>query len=474
MTTTRSRAADAAAGASTLVDVRFGRGASLRAQLHKPRGAPWQGAYVTATPQWRLGIGIDAYRRVATDARGEALLDGLLPGVYELQVRVENENYREPVELAEGQDFDFVRELGGAAWVEVHAVDAEQRPLAGWTAKLQVRDGQQPWTEPVGEVHLDAQGLARFSRLPSQPFVVSLREAPGGLASVVRDAPTNVRTEVVVTPAQLPNAKVRGVIAVATEMPFDELRVSLARTEVDGRKSVDPRDQLEVVVDPTGRFTLTGLPAGTYHLGILQRSTDPNSAERMVGMRLGIEVAAGADVDIGQLEVGTTTLRVRVARADGVAVIAPRLLLGLGKVSPAMLRGVVTEAGLIDAKELAPGSYDALVWGENIAPVAMPITLRAGGTTELPVVAPAAIATSFRFVGLPAGTTFGQITVSQGGVPLARELMHEPNAPCVRGLPPGTYRIEFETPMAASPVRGAAEFTVGDAPGPVVEVRVAK
>ena len=466
--------ANAEAGGSTLVDVRFGRGASVRAQLHKPGGAPWHGVRVTAMPRLGLGLGIDDYRRVATDARGEALLDGLLPGAYELQVRVENEDHRELVELAEGQNFDFVRELGGAAWVEVHAVDAEQRPLAGWTAKLQVRDGQMPWTQPVGEVQLDAQGLARFSRLPAQPFVVSLRATPGGLASVVREVPTNVRTEVVVTPAQLPNAKVRGVLAMAPDMPFAELRVSLARTEVDGRKAVDPRDQLEVAVDPTGPFLFTGLPAGTYHLGILHESKDPNRAPRMVGMRLGIEVAAGADVDIGQLEVGTTTLRVRVARADGVGVIAPRLLLGLGKVSPAQPRGVVTEAGLIEATELAPGSYDALVWGENIAPVAMPITLRAGATTELPVVAPAALATTFRFVGLPAGTRFGQITVSQAGVVVARELVYEPNAPCVRGLLPGSYRIEFETPMVASPVLGAAEFTVGNAPGPEVEVRVAK
>lgn len=466
--------ADAVAGVATLVDVRFGRGASIRAQLHKPGGAPWHGVHVTALPQLRLGFGIDVYRRVATDGRGEAFLDGLLPGAYELQVRVENEDHHERVVLEEGQDFEFVRELGGAAWVEVHAVDAEQRPLAGWTAKLQVRDGQVPWTRPVGEVQLDAQGLARFSRLPAQPFVVSLRASPSGFASVVREAPPNQRTEVVVPRAQHPEAKLRGVIAPSEGMSFAELRVVLGRAEIEGRRNIDARDGLDVAVDPTGQFAFAGLPAGTYYLGILQESTDPNRAPRMVGMHPGIEVAAKSEVDLGTIEVGTSTLRVRVARADGVAVVAPRLLLGLGKVEASMSRGAVQADGVIEAKELPPGTYEGFVWGENIAPVAVPIEVRAGVVCELPVVASAAIATTFRFVGLPAGITFGQTTVSLAGVVLVRELIHEPDARCVRGLLPGSYRIEFETPMVASPVRGAAEFTVGNTPGPVVEVRVAK
>ncbi|MCC7065266.1 MAG: sigma-70 family RNA polymerase sigma factor [Planctomycetes bacterium] len=463
--------AEATANAVSDVEVRFGRGARVVATLHRPQGTPWQSFTISAVPKLRVGAGVDMVRQVRTDARGQGTIDGLMPGVYELSADVENETTTEVVELREGQEYEFTRVLGGSAWIELHVVDAEKRSLVGWTAKLHARDASVPWARPVAEAKVDAKGFVRFERLPSQTFLVSVLKEARGLSSVQQEVQPNVRTEIVVASAQMPNAKLRGSVAIPEGCTAADLRISVARFEVrDGRPPI-PSEQLEDPVGPDGRFLFSNLPAGTYHLAILRRSG--NELIGMVGLRLGIEVAVGADVDLGLLSIGTTTLRCSVQRADGVAVIRPRLLVGFGKISSPMSRGELRD-GAIEVNDLPPGTYDAFVWGENIAPIATSVTLRAGEALDLPIMAPAAIATTFRFLGLPPGANVGHVTVSQAGVTIVSEMTYESDATYVRGLSPGSYRIEFESLFASTTFRGAADFSVVTTSGAPIEVRVAK
>ena len=78
--------------------------------------------------------------------------------------------------------------------------------------------------------------------------------------------------------------------------------------------------------------------------------------------------------------------------------------------------------------------------------------------------------TTFRIVGLPANEVMTTMTFRQQGVELLSQVLRESMAP-VRGFLPGSYKVEVET---RDGWRGSAEFTVGNAPGPDVEVRVAK
>lgn len=454
------------------VDVHFTAGARFTGQLLQGSGRPWSRTEIRLQQPRHLGMGLFVGAVGTTDEQGRVVFEHLLPGDYEVTVSVPNDTRRELLQLVEGQTCEFTRTLGGRAWLEVLALDEQRQPLVGWTAQLHVRAphaGLLPPRAPVASRVTGAGGVARFELLPGQEFEVSVHRDARGLSSARQAVVANERTEVVIRAAQLPDAELRASLPLVPGADFANLNASLAR--VGASDDVMPSGQVQSEVDATGALHFAGLTAGIYHLMVLRHEPRPGP---FVAMRLGIEVAPGAHVDLGQLAVGQNHLRCRVRRLDGAAVSGATVRLGVGRVAPFVGVASAHTAGLVEFENIPPGNYEAFVWGDDIAPTTIAVTVPMSGEVELPLRVAAAAAVTVKVTGGGALRTLCHLGLrrADGGEPVASQIC-DLSQPLVRGLPPGSYTVEIQTLSGELPQRATATFAV-DAGPVVVELQLGR
>lgn len=452
------------------VDVHFTAGARFSAQLLQSSGRPWPRVPVSLQQLRHLGMGLFVGAEGTTDEQGRLVLDHLLPGDYEVIVSVPNDTCRELLQLVEGQTCEFTRTLGGRAWLEIVALDEQRQPLVGWTAQLRVRAPHAavlPPRTPVASRVTGSGGVARFDLLPGQEFEVSLHREERGLSSARQAVVVNERTEILVGAAQLPDAELRASLPQVPGVDFSDLNAGLVRLG-EGDELLSS-EQIRGSIDAAGTLQFAGLTAGTYHLMVLRQTPGPWP---FVAMRLGIEVAPGARVDLGQLAVGQNHVRCRVVRPDGAGVSGATVRLGVGRVAPFVGDTSSQNPGVVEFENVPPGDYEAFIWGDDITPMTIAVTVPATGEVELPLrVAPAA-AVTVKVTGGGALRTFCHLGLrrADGGEAVASQIC-DLSLPLVRGLPPGRYVVEIQTVSGEPPLRASATITVGEEPV-VVELRL--
>ncbi len=445
-------------GGPQQVDVRFGAGARLIVALTGPDGRPVADHEVNASwlPEREVDVHLSSMARAygLTDANGICTLDALMPGNYEVQTFGATWRKQEKIALVEGQEQRLVWSFAPAVDIEVQVVDELQQPLADWYVGLSPGVGTVR-TEPT-----DREGVVRFAQVADEPYVVSVRQREGVPESVRTKVSHGARNVVVVGKAALATGGIRGAVRVPAGMALADVRAELSLFEQRGagRMQQAPRD-------PEATFSFDGLPAGVYELAFRSESD-----REYLRMPQRIDVAAAATVDVGTVELrAAAAVRIDVACADGAPV--RELFTGIATVDPPRFFG--TPPTTVDARgvtllSIPAGRFEVVVWGADIAPVFVPVVV-AGAPVQLAVTTQRAVATTFRFVGLPAGRPEAVVTYQQQGAELLSE-QHRGGA-WVRGFLPGRYRIEIATPDGQ---RGAVDFVVGTTSGEVVEVRVTK
>lgn len=459
---------EAEANATTDVVVRFERGASIVAEVRRPDGSAIDGVVVLATPERRLGAGFDLGGTARTGA-GRCVIDGLLPGRYELRAQFGSDVHTETVELASGQEHRFVSVFDTAARLDLQVVDAGGAPLAGWSVDAVAAD-LDPMERGAGmsSSTTDAEGRVRLRGVPARRLLVTVRRQARGLVALAQEVDPAWPMRLVVTDTCA--GTLRGVLVPAVGAALPELDLSLQRMpDATTPQQFDPRDRVDVRPAPDGSFTFARLPAGRYAFGALDRD-----AMRIVCWRLDLEVRPGGTVDLGRIEIAPGTIRVHASRDDGRAVAD--LVVSLGRRGDGAFGGFggfgagAGPGG--ELQDLAAGDYDVLVWGADIAPTRVPVTVAPGAVVDLPVTARTAIPVTFRCIDLPESATFGSVQLHRNGAALVAYLLPAAGAPHTRGLSPGSYRFEFKAGPRGELGRWAAEFEVGSAPVTVSAVRV--
>lgn len=444
----------ATADSPTRVDLRFPIGAVLTTKLRRANGDTGGHGNITLVPRHRElppRLATLVMAGANTDSRGECTLDGLFPGPYEVRVPATAKDAPTSLELRDGETRELVVTLAPDEWIEVEFVDDTGKPLTGWVAALDgdaLRKGQA----------LAKDGRARFEGVAPGAHEVALLRNWGSVPVLTRSTPTNQRTRVVVPKDTTALRKVSGTLGPANDVDLSDLRVVLM--SADTRTPWQPPTQVTAtIVPPTLAFTFESVPAGNYHL-MITTGTLPKA------VRTDVQIGA-SDVDLGVIELGSGGIDLQLVRTDGLPVSEPAV--GLAMVDGPFTSIPDSPDGLVP-RELPAATYRLLAWGRDVEPVIVPVTVRIGERTPVPVTLRPATTTTITFTGADVPRrSLALVALLRDGAPFL-SLLADTSQPFVRGLSPGNYRVEL---TAADGVRGAADFRVTADPG-TVEVRIAR
>jgi RNA polymerase sigma factor (sigma-70 family) len=436
----------------THVDLRFPAGARLSTKLRRQNGDPGGHGNITLVPRHReLPPRLATFFMAGadTDARGECVIDGLFAGPYELRVPSTARNAPPTVELRDGETHELVVTLAAETWIEVEVVDDAGAPVSGWLVAL---DGD----TLRKAITLPANGRARFEGIAPGAHEVALLRHRHGFPLLTSAAPVDQRTRLVVPRAAMALRTLRGSVGPADGVELSDLRVTLMRAA--SRAVWAPTAQITATISPVSRtFAFDALPAGTYDLMVGTRLSP-------MAMRMGLQVGA-SDVDIGTIALGTGGIDLHLVRSDGLPVNEPFVGIDMG--GDRFTTGGSTD-GLVP-RELPAATYRLLAWGRDVEPVIVPVTVRIGERTPVPITLRPATATTITFAGATVRRgSLAQLKLDRDRVPFL-SLLADVSEPLVRGLTPGSYRIEVE---AADGTRGSAEFRVTAATAEPVIVRI--
>lgn len=447
---------EAFAGGRTVVDLRFGRGARVFGVIRRADGQPAADAAVSVQQgrsDFWVGLA-DANGFATTAADGSYSIEGMMPGPYRLQARVDDADVAEDVALTEGQELRWEPSFGAAMPIDVRVLRHDGAPLAGWTVAAA------PVRGVVRRATTDAEGRARFDGVSDGIYRLEAT-APGALfASVVQpDVRAGTSAVLIVTADALPDAGVRGVLRPASGVALPEMTVRLMRH--------GGNDRHEIAVHPAdGSFAVGALIPGTYDL-LVERD------RAILAFRRDFVVAGGRELDLGTIDVGAPASVVfEVVRSDGTS--ATDAFIGgraAGQDVPFARVAQERVAEGVEVRDVPPFTFEVLVWGTDIAPVVTSATARPGERQIVPVVATPAVTTTVRFERDDGGPLGGTVSVRHaGGAVLAAERLRDgKSSPWIRGLAPGSYRIELRARDGAA---GTADLTVGATPGDAVVVPV--
>ena len=400
-------------------------------------------------PLWLQLISM-ASNNVTTDADGRATCAGLLPGTYELQVELPQGPVRETVTLVDGQLHVFAPSLAPSAGCFVLLVDEAGQPLRGWTLEI-----PRPNAAPL-RAESDRDGRARLEGPASGHITVQVSAPNVPFVVLTRQVPVGAETRLVVPRSAMPSASLRGTIV--RSGPGVGVRVSLGR--VDGLGYQDP-----VVDARSGVFVVPALPPGTYELSL--RSDDRPGR---FGVRQ-IALAVDQALDLGAIPVGAPgVLRVDVVSGAGVSI--DELFLAIKPTQGTRLVRAATDAAAGGQQPAAgrhtrPRACASWCGGPDAAPTFLDAELREGNDTVLTATVAAATRTTMRIRDENGVAVAGTMTIRRDGEEILSERLRAA-ASHVRGLLPGSYRLEFE----AGTKRGSADLIVTPTAGAQVDITV--
>lgn len=175
--------------------------------------------------------------------------------------------------------------LSSGATLRGRLVDESGAPLRGWQVRL---GAPHPRTYFFGETKTDADGRYEFTQKDGGEFTIEFSERRGALAIVSRGG---VRADgadlvVVATTRDRPASVVTGRILGPDCRPLADAYVQLV--------AADRRSQADARSGADGRFTIAGVPAGTYAMTAWTKE--------LAILRCGTRaVAAAATLDVGDL-----------------------------------------------------------------------------------------------------------------------------------------------------------------------------
>ncbi|MCB9876872.1 MAG: sigma-70 family RNA polymerase sigma factor [Planctomycetes bacterium] len=436
---------DVGAGTQPQLELRLPRGASLVVHIEVPgviggtRSAsvrPQELVLSQVMRQW-LTRGAD----VQPD--GTMHLSGLSPGRYQLSIRSGSQRATREVELRDGEiaRIDHVFEREGRLRLEL--VDEHGAPRPG----LQVR-----WYHEEREAQRlvsDEHGVVEFFRVALTEQQVTIGGAVNSLIWM-RRAVMPGRPVRVVVPAAFGRSRVKGRLVARGVQPTG-MRVALQRVTPAGQFESTEMCQGELDAD-SREFTVVELPPGRFRLAVATETA-------LFAMRGPLEVPAEGELDLGEIEVGLGS--VQVVGRGVAAIVEPHLCLTQGG-DVALRRPLRVVDGALHAVDAPVGSWQMLVWGENIQPVRQDIQVRSDAVTTVAVDPVPGTPTTLLLpdgIGLMTfsmadGRTFHFYSMGQRRI--------------VRGMPRGRHWVELVT---FGGERHRAEFEVGETQGEPVELR---
>jgi protocatechuate 3,4-dioxygenase beta subunit len=365
-------------GYETHLDVTLRAGAAIAGIVVDPSGAPVEGAKVLPESLSRWGDGFDArLDAVLTDAKGRWRLTGLPRET--MRVRAYHAEFAPaaspPILLAETPSREGVTiMLDRGAKLRGRVVDGTGAPVAG--AEIRVATGGLS-SGPLRRASADAKGEFAITGLPRR--MIYLLAASAGATSPTAEVDLATGDKPAVTLKLAFASGIAGVVVTSTGAPVSE-----ARVEAYASASQDPsrfdgvddrlRGATSVIADIEGRFKLSGLAPGNYHL----RAIRPGSSPQLMQAKLGIQVAAGA-TDARVVVDDLSTLTGRVVYPDGSS--PARFAIALGT-SPASWFSA--KDGAFRIEEVPTGTQFVRVSGMDFVPLALPdVAIASGKATDL-------------------------------------------------------------------------------------------
>lgn len=437
------------------VDLQFGKGARILAELADDNGAPLAGIGVSM--QWHdapwVGLLSHGGVSVKTDDSGVAVIDSIMPGKYRIHVSLPWGELDEIVELAEGQDLRLApsrdSRSGSRTWLEVVLVDSLGQPMPRWSVEL-LRAGGRPKTAGT-----DVSGSARFDDVASGLHSIAVKGPDAAFASVLREVSAGEATRIVVASAMLPTGSVRGSFVVSEGSAPDTLRLELTAALDKTRRRI-------AIALPSGAFEQGGLPPGAYELSWV--SSQPGVASGRQEFRVGVQEA----VDLGSISTTSSgVLRLELRAEAGALLEGAFVGLTRGNETDAFVRVPID----FDGHTLTlspPRDRRLLVWGAEIAPSVVDVKTFKGEDSVVAVEVSRATRTTFLVRDQSSGATEQTVTITSGGKQVVRERMGGGGS-FIRGLKPGNYRVDVVSGTGKS---GSADFTVMSDTGAPVEVRL--
>ena len=433
--------------------IRLPAPAQLRVTVSRSSGAPLHASVLatSADPELPRWLQYRLAQQSQTDGNGESLLADLMPGSWRIELSGgTGQQIVHTVVLAAGAREHLRHTFAATTELVVEVVDKAGAPVPGLRVQI-VEGGEEPRT--------DGNGRVRFAEIGAGAHDVVVTPATNSLPIARQQVRTGALARIVV-PTPPAAARVRGRLRAPAGQSVADCALQL------GQWQFDPRARpatAEVALDAaTGAFVVEAVPAGSYGLTVL-------GAQGVVAVRGPIEVAAAnaepggpPTIDLGVVDVGLGSLRVRAEGSSQAGLRLATAVAGSDLFVPAS-RGA--DAGSAPTMELPAGRWRALVWGQATQPSFVAIEVQPGALTEAVVAPQPGIATTLRLPTaangvltwtMPTGTVLRLFCFGE------REL--------VRGASKGHHRVEL---VRMSGEVFAAEFDVGDAVAPPIELSAA-
>lgn len=433
--------------------IRLPSPAQLRVTVSRSSGAPLHASILatSADPELPRWLQYRLAQQSQTDGNGESLITNLMPGSWRIELSGgPGQQSVHTVALAAGAREQLRHTFAATTELVVEVVDKAGAPVPGLRVRI-VEGGEQPRT--------DGSGRVRFAEIGTGAHDVVVTPATNALPIARQLVRTGAPARIVV-PTPPTAARVRGRLRAPAGKSVADCALQL------GQWQFDPRARpatAEVALDAaTGAFVVEAVPAGCYGLTVL-------GAQGVVAVRGPIDVAAvnaepggPPTIDLGVVDVGPGSLRVRAKGSSQAGLLLAAAVAGSDLFEPAN-RGA--DADSPPTMDLPAGRWRALVWGQATQPAFVDVEVQPGALTEAVVTPQPGIATTLR---LPAAANGVLTWTMPTGTVLRLFCLGEREL--VRGASKGHHRVEL---VRMSGEVFAAEFDVGDAVAPPIELSAA-
>jgi uncharacterized GH25 family protein len=342
------------AGATGTIKVTMHKGVLVAGRVIDEGGAPIANARVTTAGIWDIPGGIEP---VTTDGKGQFTFPGLAPGSHVL-VATDGEHAparSAPVSVTDQPIRNITITMKEGGRLAGTVVDDLQKPVPFASVRVG-GDGAQMWMVDARQATSDRAGRFEIKGLARTKLKVRA-ESDDAASAVTSVDLTTIAAKTDLKLGLDVKGAIAGVVVDDTSQPVAEVQVNAFPDILGGNtpESISLAGMSSATTDGAGRFSIRGLPEGSYRLRAAR--------------------ATGGRYDWGQqgtpAKVGDKNIKITLA-ADG-SVVGKLVLEGAGAPKAAIVQlgyqpsTPAAADGTFKLEGVAPGKYDLRVRGADFA-----------------------------------------------------------------------------------------------------------